>query len=101
LQKLYNKVRERKDLTVLTLNTDDNLGLILPFLEENKYTFPVLPADAYVHKLVPELSIPRNWIVDANGVLKTERVGFGGGDDKWVDDMIAVMEKARGSVADR
>jgi len=101
LQKLFNKVRERKDLTVLTLNTDDNLGLILPFLEENKYTFPVLAADAYVHKLVPELSIPRNWIVDANGVLKTERVGFGSGDDKWVDDMIAVMEKARGPAVER
>ena len=95
LQKLFNKVRERKDLTVLTLNTDDNLGLILPFLHENKYTFPVLAADAYVHKLVPELSIPRNWIVDANGVLRTERIGFGSGDDKWVDQMIAVMEKAR------
>jgi thiol-disulfide isomerase/thioredoxin len=101
LQKLFNKVRERKDLTVLTLNTDDNLGLILPFLDQNKYTFPVLPASVYVNKLVPELSIPRNWIVDANGVLKTERIGFGSGDDKWVDEMIAAMEKARGPKADR
>jgi thiol-disulfide isomerase/thioredoxin len=101
LQKLFNKVRERKDLRVLTLNTDDNLGLILPFLEENKYTFPVLAASAYVNKLIPELSIPRNWIVDANGVLKAERIGFEGGDDRWVDEMIAAMEKARGSVVDR
>ena len=63
LQELFNKVRERKDLVVMTLNTDDNLGLILPFLTENKYTFPVLPAGGYVAKLVPELSIPRTWIV--------------------------------------
>ena len=89
LEKLFNKVRERQDLTVLTLNTDDNLGLILPFVQENKYTFPVLAAEAYVHKLVPELSIPRNWIVDANGVLRTERIGFGNGSDQWVDEMIA------------
>ncbi|MGO9260478.1 MAG: redoxin domain-containing protein [Bryobacteraceae bacterium] len=95
LQKLFNKVRERQDLTVLTLNTDDNVGLILPFLQENKYTFPVLAADAYVHKLVPELSIPRNWIVDPNGVLRMERIGFGNGSDQWVDEMIAAMEKAR------
>ncbi len=95
LEKLFNKVRDRKDLTVLTLNTDDNLGLILPFLQENKYTFPVLPAAAYVDKLVPELSIPRNWIVDADGVLRQERIGFGPGGDKWVDEMIASMEKAR------
>jgi thiol-disulfide isomerase/thioredoxin len=95
LQKLFNKVRERKDLVVLTLNTDDNPGLIMPFLIENKYTFPVLPASGYVAKLVPELSIPRNWIVDADGVLKMERIGFGNGEDKWVDEMVGVMEKAR------
>ena len=80
---------------VITLNTDDNSGLILPFLTENKYTFPVLPASGYVAKLVSELSIPRNWIVDADGVLKMERIGFGNGDDKWVDEMVGVMEKAR------
>lgn len=95
LQKLFDKVGERKDLQVVTLNTDDNPGLILPFMGENKYTFPVLPALGYVNKLVPELSIPRNWIVDADGVLRQERVGFGSGEDKWVDDMIAFMEKAR------
>jgi thiol-disulfide isomerase/thioredoxin len=95
LQKVFDKVRERDDLTVLTLNTDDNLGLIMPFLQEGKYTFPVLPAAGYVHDLVPQLSIPRNWIVDASGVLRTESIGFGSGGDKWVDDMIAAMEKAR------
>jgi thiol-disulfide isomerase/thioredoxin len=95
LQKLFNKVRERKDLVVITLNTDENPGLILPFLTENKYTFPVLPASGYVAKLVPELSIPRNWIVDADGVLKMERIGFGNGEDGWVDEMVEVMEKAR------
>jgi thiol-disulfide isomerase/thioredoxin len=95
LQKLFNKVRERKDLVVITLNTDDNPGLIMPFLTGNKYTFPVLPASGYVAKLVPELSIPRNWIVDADGVVKMERIGFGNGEDGWVDEMIGVMEKAR------
>jgi thiol-disulfide isomerase/thioredoxin len=98
LQKLFNKVRERKDLVVITLNTDENPGLILPFLTENKYTFPVLPASGYVAKLVPELSIPRNWIVDADGVLKMERIGFGNGEDGWVDEMVGVMEKARPAV---
>jgi len=96
LQKLYEKVRERKDLVVLTLNTDDNPGLILPFLKEKGYTFPVLPAAAYVNKLVPELSIPRNWIIDADGVMRQEVIGFGRASEKWVDEMIAVMEKARG-----
>jgi thiol-disulfide isomerase/thioredoxin len=95
LQKLFDKVHERQDVQVVTLNTDDNPGLILPFLHETKYTFPVLPAPGYVNKLVPELSIPRNWIVDADGVLRLEHVGFGSGGDKWVDDTIAALEKTR------
>lgn len=95
LQGLFDRTRERKDLLVLTLNTDDNPGLIEPFLRENKYTFPVLPASSYISKLIPELSIPRTWIVDSDGVLRMERVGFGAGNDKWADEMIGVMEKIR------
>jgi thiol-disulfide isomerase/thioredoxin len=79
LQKLFNKVRERKNLVVVTLNTDENPGLILPFLTENKYTFPVLPASGYVAKWFRN-EHSRNWIVDADGVLKMERIGFGTGE---------------------
>jgi thiol-disulfide isomerase/thioredoxin len=93
LQKLFNKVRERKDLLVITLNADENPGMIVPFLKENKYTFPVLPASDYVSKLA--LTLPSNWIVDAKGVLRMERVGFSNGSDQWVADTIAGMEKAR------
>lgn len=95
LQKLYSKLQDRKDIAVLTLNVDDNPGLILPFLAENKYSFPVLSAPDLVKKLVPELIIPRNWIVDAEGVIRGERLGFGSGDDKFVDDMLASLEQAR------
>jgi hypothetical protein len=80
---------------VLTLNVDDSPGLVLPFLKENHYSFPVLAAADYVNDIVKELSIPRNWIVDAEGVLCRERVGFSASDDRWIDEMIAAMEKAR------
>jgi thiol-disulfide isomerase/thioredoxin len=95
IQKIFNKVRERKDIVVLTLNVDDNPGLIMPFLAQNHYTFPVVPAEGYVNRLIPQLSIPRNWIVDGAGAMRSERIGFGSGDDKWVDEMIASLEQAR------
>ena len=63
-------------------------------MRENKYTFPVLPAQAYVDKLVPSLSIPRNWIVDTQAVLRQESIGFNSGaDDKWVEKMAEVILK--------
>ncbi|MGI8742724.1 MAG: redoxin domain-containing protein [Bryobacteraceae bacterium] len=94
LQKLYDKLKDRPDVRIITLNTDDNPGLIESFLKENKYTFPVLPARAYVDKLVPSLSIPRNWIVDTQAVLKLESIGFGGS-DKWLENMTETIEKAK------
>jgi thiol-disulfide isomerase/thioredoxin len=99
LQKVLDKVRERKDIQLVTFNVDDNPGLIAPFLTENKYTFPVVSAKSYIDKFLRELSIPRNWIVDSGGVLRSERIGFGTGDDKWVDDIVASLERAAGPSA--
>jgi thiol-disulfide isomerase/thioredoxin/tetratricopeptide (TPR) repeat protein len=95
VQKLYEKVRERSDLQVLTFDVDEELGLILPFLTENKYTFPVVSGKDYIDNMPGQWSIPRTWVVDSTGILRAERIGFGVGDDKWVDDAIRAMEKAR------
>lgn len=101
LQSLYEKVKDRSDVQVLTFNTDDNPGLIEQFMKENKYTFPVLPARAYVDALVPSLSIPRNWIVNKEGVLKRESVGFGSSSKgDWVDKMLDTMVKANSTASE-
>ncbi len=95
LQKLYEKVKDRSDVQVITFNTDDNPGLIEQFMKENKYTFPVLPARSYVDKIVPSLSIPRNWIVNKQAILKRESVGFiTSSEGDWVEKMLNTMVKA-------
>ncbi len=94
LQKLFDRVKDRPEIRVLTLNTDDNSGLIEPFLKENHYTFPVLPARDYVDTIVPALSIPRNWIVDKNGVLKSAASGFNPFEgDAWIERMLKSLDK--------
>jgi len=81
-------------MQLITINVDDNVGLVGPLLKQNKYTFPVIPAQFLVNSLVPMLGIPTNWIVDTNGVVRLERVGFGG-DEKWADQAIETLEKTR------
>jgi thiol-disulfide isomerase/thioredoxin len=76
VQKIFDRVKDRRDILVLTLNEDDDPGLIQPFLESHHYTFPVLPARDLVNAMVPGGSIPRNWLVDRSGVLKSAVVGF-------------------------
>ncbi len=96
IQKLHEKVRDRSDVAVLTLNIDDNTGLVQPFLDRKKYTFPALLAKSYVEGVLPEMGIPRNWIVDGQGVWKLELLGF---DlrrvDKLADEVLEAMEKAK------
>ena len=95
LQKLYERLKDRKDVQVVTFNVDDNVGLVAPFMKENKYTFPVIPAQFLVHQLVPSLGIPLNWIVDAGGVVRLESVGFGAEREKWADQAVEAIEKTR------
>ncbi len=94
LQKLYEKVKERQDIQVISLNVDDNIGLIEPFLSEQKYTFPVLLARRFVDNFAGPLGIPTNWIADRGGSVRFEAVGFGGDGDEWVKRTLAQMETA-------
>ena len=96
LQKLFDRIKDRKDIQLVTLNVDDNIGAVAPFMKENKYTFPVVSAENFMHDLVPVLGIPLNWIVNTDGVVVLERVGFGAADAAtWVDEVLASLEKAR------
>ncbi len=88
-------MKDRKDIQIVTFNVDDNVGAIAPFMKENKYTFPVVPAQFLMRDLVPSLGIPLNWFVDAGGVVRLERVGFGGDGAKWIEEMLEQLEKLR------
>jgi thiol-disulfide isomerase/thioredoxin len=91
-QKLYDRLKGRPDVAVLTFNVDDDVGRIEPYLKENKYTFPVVPAREVVDAVVPELGIPRNWFINPHGKLEWEQLGFGA-DPKWQETMIAKLEE--------
>jgi thiol-disulfide isomerase/thioredoxin len=91
LQKLYDRVKDRAEMQILTLNVDEDIALVQPFLQKNKYSFPVALARSYVKALLPNLSIPRNWIVDRQGALREETVGFGGSGDQWVANALAKL----------
>ena len=91
LQKLYDQLKERTDLQVITLNVDDEVVKVEPYMKENHYTFPVLMAKSYVDELLPSLTIPQNWIVDAHGKWAWQQTGFGSR-DKWQAEILKQLE---------
>jgi len=94
VQKLHERMKDRKDTLVLTLNIDSELGLVEPFMKEKKYTFTVIPAQEYVESL-NVYSIPRNWVVSADGVLQLEGIGYGGEGEEWLKKAIGMIEKVK------
>jgi hypothetical protein len=93
LQKLYEKEKERTDTHILTFNVDDEIGGVTPYLKQNKYTFPVLFAKDLVNDLIPNLGIPQNWLVNADGKWLWTNGGFGDGDG-WEKDILDRLNSA-------
>jgi thiol-disulfide isomerase/thioredoxin len=81
LEKLYEKVKDRKDIQILTLDLDEDLGVVAPYLKEKGYTFPVLPAFSTVVSLLDGFAIPQTWLVDSQGIWQSKQIGFSGGSD--------------------
>ncbi len=95
LQALYEKMKDRKDIQILTFDIDDSVGDVAPYMKDNKYTFPVLIARDLIYELMPVPSVPQNWIVDSANKWRWSAEGFGDGDD-WQK---RVMEKLEGEKA--
>ena len=91
LQKFYEKVKDRKDLVVLTFNVDQNPGLVAPFMRKEGYTFPALAASSFKSDFVP-----RTWVIDTQGKWRWVRNGSFGKSyaefEKGLLDQIAQAE---------
>lgn len=91
-QKLYDKLKDRSDVTVISFTVDYDLGKVAPYMKENSYTFPVMPAQEVVDAVLPAVAIPQNWFVDAKGNLQWMQVGFDG-DPKWQEMITAKLNE--------
>jgi len=81
-------------MQVVTLNVDKDEELVRPFLDENRYTFPVLFAGSIAH-LADGIIAPSTWILDSGGTIRMEDTGFGGDGEQWLKRTLAQMESVR------
>lgn len=94
LQSFYDKVKDRKDLVIVSFNVDENPGLVLPFMQKQEYTFPVLAAFSYEEA---KGLVPRTWIIDALGNWRWVKDGYDESKTyaEFEKDMLAQVEKAK------
>ena len=96
VQKLRERLKDRKDVVVLTLNIDEEVGMVEPFMKTNKYTFPVLLGQAYAEAQGVN-SIPRNWVVAVDGKVVFEGIGFGENGEEWMKRAAEAIDKVKGT----
>ena len=66
---------EEDNVVCLAISTDEDTSKVIPFIEENGYTFTVL-YDEGMKKAYDVAGIPTVFIVDENGVIRYKHVGF-------------------------
>ena len=81
-------------MVFLSLNMDENPGLVEPFITEHQLTLNALPAYTYVTQTLKVDGIPQNWIVDAEGVIRLKGLGYDS-TEKWEQGMRDAIEKCK------
>lgn len=75
IQKLYDELKDRPDVGLLTLNFDQDPKRVAPYLAKRGYTFPVLLTAKKLEEHVRQ-GIPQNWLVDRGGKIRRKATGF-------------------------
>jgi hypothetical protein len=98
LQRLIDQYKNRSDVQFITLNMDENPGVIEPFLKEHQLALTVLPAHSYVTETLKVNGIPQNWIVDSGGVVRLKGIGYDA-TENWETGMRDAIEKVKPAAA--
>jgi hypothetical protein len=99
LQKLIEQYKDRKDVVFLSLNIDDNPGLIGPLIADLKLSLTILPAYSYANDTLHVDFIPQNWIVGPDGIIRLKGIGSYDPIEKWEPGMQDAIEKVLASAA--
>jgi thiol-disulfide isomerase/thioredoxin len=75
LQELFNRVKGRSDVQMLTFSLDEDAAELSRYLKEKGYTFPVIRSREVADKLFPYGGIPANFLVNPQG-MRTGYFGF-------------------------
>ncbi len=72
------------DFMLLTISRGEELEKVLKFREQQGYTFPMaIDPEALVFPMFAESGIPRNYLVDKQGVVRDVTIGFSPSDDPF------------------
>jgi peroxiredoxin len=106
MQKMVTKFKDNPDVKFVFVDTwergDDKKKNAADFITSNKYTFQVLLDDE--NKVVEQFGvegIPTKFVIDKDGMIRFQSVGFDGSDEKLVQELTAMIEMASAPAAQK
>ncbi|NBD95897.1 MAG: redoxin domain-containing protein [Gammaproteobacteria bacterium] len=91
VQALHERYRDDPDIQVLTINLDAVEGVARELMRREGYDFPVLINDGEDYPF-DGVGIPRNWLVDGDGMRRWEQTGFTQANaEHWVEDIVSLI----------
>lgn len=76
-KEIWDKHQNREDFEIIVLAREEGWDKLTPFLEQFGYTFPFYPdLNRKVYNLFATDTIPRNVIIDRNGKIIYQSIGY-------------------------
>src|SRR5690606_7994733 len=74
---IWDKCKDREDFVLFVFGREEGWDKLDPFIEQTGYTFPILPdVGRSIFALYATQSIPRNVILDRNGKVIYQSIGY-------------------------
>lgn len=87
---IWDKYKDRKDFALFVFGREEGWDKLDPFIAQTGYTFPILPdLDRSIFALYATQSIPRNVILDRNGKVIYQSIGY---NEEEFNDMLKLLE---------
>jgi peroxiredoxin len=92
---IWDKYKDNPKFALFVFGREEGWNVVLPFKEKYKYTFPILPDEGRkIFKLYATQSIPRNVVVDEDGKIIYQSMGYSEEEFKKLLDLLESKLKA-------
>jgi peroxiredoxin len=86
---LWDKYKDNPKFALFIFGRDEDWDKVTPFKQQNKYTFAMLPDKGKkIYSLYAKQMIPRNFILDENGKVLYQSMGYS---EREFNDMAALI----------
>jgi peroxiredoxin len=76
IKDVFQQYKTTPNVTILTINTDNDKDLVPKIAKERSYNFPILYSDGSIEEPYATQSIPQLYVIDAEGVIRFHDTGY-------------------------